>query len=607
MKKEEKKLFSAGLALDSMKASGYRDAAHAIAELIDNSIQARSDDDKPITVEVICATSSNQISERASQQISEIGVYDNGIGMDEDTLSLALAFGQGTRRNEKAGMGKFGFGLPNASVSQCDRVDIYTWQSGKILHTYLDIKEFTDEDRDTVPYPKQISKLPERWTGKITSEISKAGTLIVWSQLSRLKWRRHKAFFSNTEFLVGRMYRYFLESEKCKILMTAFNERGEAIHSQSVRPNDPLYLMNNTNAPDVKYGDREFKYSKEPAFLLVDEREVKLKWKGQDHIVYVKASEASKDFRRYIATQNGAAGDTKFGQHAKRNQGVSVVREGRELELNNTFDTSYNPVDRFWGVEISFSRQLDNVFGVTNNKQSATALNSSTLNDLANEEDVSQSEMKAILEADNDPRLGIMLVSEEVSKLLSLIRKNLAEQTKNVKLEKNADKERDAANEAATKAAASDGATSKSDIDDQKKSDEDKKNELEDELDADGHEGMTQKEKEKVIDAWLNQGKFIFHSAPIRGSDLIFDVSIPAGKIKITFNTNHPLYDEFIGPIEEEEGASFDLLRLLFAGWGRTEDRLNSQSAEMAKQLEDIRKLWGQEANDMLRLYSTSN
>ena len=36
----EYKIFPTELVIDSMKDSGYKDAAHAVAELIDNSIQA---------------------------------------------------------------------------------------------------------------------------------------------------------------------------------------------------------------------------------------------------------------------------------------------------------------------------------------------------------------------------------------------------------------------------------------------------------------------------------------------------------------------------------------------------------------------------------------
>ena len=54
-----------------------------------------------------------------------------------------------------------------------------------------------------------------------------------------------------------------------------------------------------------------------------------------------------------------------------RNVGVSVVRAGRELELDQGWASSYEPRERWWGVEVSFDPGLDDLFGVSNNKQFA--------------------------------------------------------------------------------------------------------------------------------------------------------------------------------------------------------------------------------------------
>ena len=34
------------------------------------------------------------------------------------------------------GIGKFGIGLPNASVSQCKKVEVYTWQKNKLCLSF---------------------------------------------------------------------------------------------------------------------------------------------------------------------------------------------------------------------------------------------------------------------------------------------------------------------------------------------------------------------------------------------------------------------------------------------------------------------------------------
>ena len=70
------------------------------------------------------------------------------------------------------------------------------------------------------------------------------------------------------------------------------------------------------------------------------------------------------------------------GKHARKNMGVSIVREDRELELDDGWSQGKNVAyERWWGAEISFTSAMDHVFGVTNNKQSATILNDTAKKD----------------------------------------------------------------------------------------------------------------------------------------------------------------------------------------------------------------------------------
>jgi hypothetical protein len=92
------KIFDIRMVLDSMKDSGYKDAAHALAELIDNSIQAGEGLNRTTNVEVICLEKDNLLRDRQSSKIEKIAVYDDASGMSAETLVMALAFGQGTRK-----------------------------------------------------------------------------------------------------------------------------------------------------------------------------------------------------------------------------------------------------------------------------------------------------------------------------------------------------------------------------------------------------------------------------------------------------------------------------------------------------------------------------
>ena len=91
------------------------------------------------------------------------------------------------------------------------------------------------------------------------------------------------------------------------------------------------------------------------------------------HIVTIRYSIVKNPVRKKLSEINVNPGHTDPGKHAQKNIGVSVIRAGRELELNKSFVIGYNPAERWWGVEVSFSPALDEIFGVTNNKQSATA------------------------------------------------------------------------------------------------------------------------------------------------------------------------------------------------------------------------------------------
>jgi sensor histidine kinase regulating citrate/malate metabolism len=126
------------LVVKAMRDSGYKNAAYAIAELMDNSIQAGA-----TNVELLCGERVERLTQRTRSRIKEIAVLDNGCGMDAETLQMALQFGNGTRLGDFSGIGRFGMGLPNSSILQARRVDVWSWQDGpnKAIHTYLDIDE----------------------------------------------------------------------------------------------------------------------------------------------------------------------------------------------------------------------------------------------------------------------------------------------------------------------------------------------------------------------------------------------------------------------------------------------------------------------------------
>ncbi|WP_321528563.1 ATP-binding protein [Sedimenticola selenatireducens] len=592
---QEQKIFPISLVMESMKDSGYKDAAHAVAELIDNSIQAGEDIDVPVDIELICLEETNFLNDRQSSRIIEIAVYDNATGMSPDILHKALAFGEGTRRGAKIGIGKFGMGLPNASISQCSKVDVWSWQNGSCFHSCLDISEIVKSGKDTLPIPTQ-SELPEAWKSRIKNQIGDSGTLIVWSSLDRLKWKRHRAFFSNTEFIVGRMYRYFLLDESCRIRMAAYND-AECLFDEYVKPNDPLYLMPNTNTPEP--------FTSVPGFKLYTEDDYYIQYNGEKHKVTVKFSIADHNFRKnyseYYDDKNYAnPGSTPFGKHCAKNLGISVIRSGRELELNNSFNIQYEPTERWWGAELRFDAALDEIFGVTNNKQAATAFKQITKEDIANEEDIKPSEVKKYLEAEGDSRYHILELSESIYSKLSAIRNEVKKQREGQNT-KNEVTTNDAAERAASVTASKDGTKGLSDFKESTLSDEQKEQELRDDLERDGVSPDDEDMQAIIKSALEDDEKFIIGMSDMRGADVIFDVTQPAGKLKVTINESHLIYKHLIAELKESADSSYDIVKLLFASWALMEDR--EQNENNRDQLLEIRKEWGQYAKKMLNEY----
>lgn len=593
MSTEEQKIFPIDLVIESMKDSGYKDAAHAVAELIDNSIQAGLEMDKPVDVQLICVEGAwNQGS-----RIKEIAVYDDACGMDVGVLHKALAFGAGTRRGAVSGIGKFGMGLPNASISQADKVAVYSWQKGVCYRSTLDLEEIRATQNEIIPMPVR-AEIPEAWRKRIKGEIGESGTLVVWSNLDRLKWKRHKAFFSNTEFIVGRMYRYFIKDDAVSIRMAAYPEKeGDSHHFEEyVLANDPLYLMSGTVAPDP--------FKDKPAFILYSEQKYLIKHNGIESEVRFKFSHGTREFRRnfnneYPGKSYGNPGDTPFGKHAGKNLGVSILRGGRELELNNAWDIKYDPVERWWGAEISFDAELDDIFGVTNNKQAATAIKQLDLKDLAAEEGMTPSEVEQYLKDENDPRIHICKISEIVWKNLRAMREELKNQTQGARTGSEAGRT-DAAEAAATAAAKKEGIEGQSDKKSKELSTKEKESEMREHLtqggmvDEDDIEGV-------IAKALADDAKFIIGEASMPSSSVIFDVTQPAGKLSVTLNTAHPFYKELMKPLLEKDNESADVIKLLFASWALMEDQL--QSDEEKDEILEQRMNWGLKAKNMLKEY----
>ncbi|MBC1305504.1 ATP-binding protein, partial [Trichormus variabilis] len=355
----------AHLAVQAMRDNGYKNAAYAIAELMDNSIQAGATE-----VQLLCGEKQVLVDQRRSSRIYKLAVLDNGCGMDATVLRLALQFGNGTYLDaaKHIGIGRFGMGLPSSSVSQCQKVEVWSWQDGieNAIYTYLDLEEIKQQRQTEVPEP-QPKTIPNIWQ-RVSNSFGQSGTLVVWSNIDKCIWRTGKAIIDNSELLIGRMYRRFLDSGRVSIRMMAFDYDNltNVIIEKYALPNDPGYLIARTSCPPPYDITSMFQYWEGKDTYEVEKI---IDFRGQQHSVKIRFSYAKDQARQPLDGKQ--PGSLPHGQHAAKNVGISVVRAERELELDKTLVSGYDPTDRWWGIEVEFPPALDDLFGVTNNKQSA--------------------------------------------------------------------------------------------------------------------------------------------------------------------------------------------------------------------------------------------
>ena len=129
-------IIPAKTAIKTFRYAGYKSTAAAVAEIIDNSIEANAKN-----IKILVSEDDVKTQTRIQKIITHLAIIDDGNGMDRPAMETSLQFGNGTKLKSRKGIGRFGIGLPNASISQCKKVEVYSWQNSKCLYAYLDLDE----------------------------------------------------------------------------------------------------------------------------------------------------------------------------------------------------------------------------------------------------------------------------------------------------------------------------------------------------------------------------------------------------------------------------------------------------------------------------------
>ena len=381
-------LFNSVQALHSQRRSGYRDTAAASREIVDNSLEAGAS-----RVHVVFERPAERVKFQRRDAVTSIAFIDDGAGMSPEMARFALSWGGGTHfdQDDHAFIGRFGFGLPNASINQTQRVEVYTRRSADqpFYKAWLDIDEITEgQTTQSIPPPLQadLPDFVQQYLEKRGWDLG-SGTVVVWIAPDRISYRTAGTLREHLLHDFGVTYRYLLDD--CDL----------CVAGTKVLKADPLFLMRDARyfrkpqddgAQIIVHEAIPVRYYEDPR---TEERHlVKIESKSELGAVSSKAEGAIqvKIVRFPPGLAVGGGQIEAIDEHArarfeirKSRRGMSFVRAKREIETVDAFPRSASdkasqlgewPLLQahayHWAVEVTFPQTLDEVFGITNDKQS---------------------------------------------------------------------------------------------------------------------------------------------------------------------------------------------------------------------------------------------
>jgi hypothetical protein len=372
-------LFNTKRALDSQRQNGYRNTAVAAREIVDNGFEAGA-----TKVEVVFET----VKSRNRDLVTAVAFIDDGSGMIPQMARFALSWGGGTHFDDPSFIGKFGFGLPNASINQTKFVEVYTRIGPKepITKAWLDLDTYKDFAQQTVP-PPTTAELPEFVKRHLKKSVHKFdhGTVVVWRNADRLTYKVSRTLAEHMIDDFGVTYRYLLD------------DKSLIVDGTPVEPVDPLFL-------DLR--GRYYLKPEEGGAIMVETMKIPARYfydadTGAYHLEEIEdLSKVNPEDKTTIAVGvmrlkiarfpypfagrgEDLSPDAKARFEIRQSRrGMSFVRAGREIETWDAFPRSKRDIANglgkwpllqsyayYWGIEVAFGPEFDEVFGISNDKQ----------------------------------------------------------------------------------------------------------------------------------------------------------------------------------------------------------------------------------------------
>ena len=123
---------------DALRQLNYTNYT-AIADIVDNSLEPDVESEN-IYIKLVKAED--------KKTVGQIVISDDGCGMDEETLCMAMSLGSETGKNKDFSLGCYGAGLKTASISIGTRLSVYSkTENGELFVATLDLDDITNDGK----------------------------------------------------------------------------------------------------------------------------------------------------------------------------------------------------------------------------------------------------------------------------------------------------------------------------------------------------------------------------------------------------------------------------------------------------------------------------
>ena len=374
------RLFSGEQVIQSLRNVGYQHEGNAIADIVDNSIEAGAE-----KIEIVFD------EEKARPgSFSSIAIIDNGHGMKPEYLPLAIGIGSTSRAKNPSGLGRFGMGLTSAGTAFSNLLEVYSRpDEGQWHRTFIDLRPesetyFNDEYihgtlKGGAPEAGP-AELPD-WVIKSSKNLTSSGTVVILSEFpSRIrKWTRQ----------------HFKKSLMTHLGVTYFKMAGQfeiTVDKTMIEYIDPLFLtpglrgydLDDIKAVPISSGVKVERFDSQTndrtgKIDSFDFQEVCTVTDPDTHEVLCEASvrlaampptfglkKEYHDSKRSVAATRSTG---NFRSSIMRDYtGVIVIRNNRVIGVDRFKPTRFSNNDVNIGVEFCFTGEADELFGVTYQK-----------------------------------------------------------------------------------------------------------------------------------------------------------------------------------------------------------------------------------------------